>query len=45
MSSKGKHADIVDECFEVRGISVVCNMIIDLPAKVRDYVLATKGAK
>src|SRR5437899_1697123 len=35
MSSAFSHEDTVDKLFEVRGIDSVCQMIIDLPEKVK----------
>jgi len=45
MLDNGKHAEICDSLFEVRGINTVCQMLIDLPEKVKQYVEATRGAK
>jgi hypothetical protein len=45
MSSAFKHSDMVDKFFEVRGIDSVCQALLDLPEKVRQYVDASKGAK
>jgi hypothetical protein len=42
MRSSMSHIDICDKLFEVRGIDSICQLIIDLPAKVKQYVEATK---
>ncbi len=41
----GKHAELCDQLFEVRGICTVCQLMLDLPEKVKQYVEATRGAK
>ena len=43
MRSTLKHIDIVDKLFEVRGIDSVCQLIVDLPQRVKQYLEATKN--
>ena len=45
MSSRDKHTEVVDQLFEVRGICIVCQLMLDLPEKVKEYVKATREAK
>jgi len=42
MTSTEKHVDICDKLFEVRGIDSVCQALLDLPEKVKQYVDAQK---
>jgi len=38
-----QHQDIVDKLFEVRGIDSVCQALLDLPVKVKQYLEATRN--